>query len=172
MKLVTGRITIGIDPGLSGAIAFLPHDAPVGPWVVDMPTIAHSKTGFVKRAVDGVALAQLLSPFTIACDATVYMERVNAFPGQGVGSMFSLGMSFWCVAGVCAGLGLPLHLVEPKDWKGHYGLGRDKELARDRARRLYPAVASDLSRQKDHNRAEALLIAGYGRTLDTAPKPR
>lgn len=162
MKLISCPVTIGIDPGLSGAVAFLPHDATLAqPWVEEMPVTGHSKSGFVKRAVDVVALARMLEPFGIQGNATAYLERVNAFPGQGVGSMFSLGMSFWGVAGVVAACGIPLHLVEAKDWKGHFRLNKDKEMARALASRYYPTV--DLTRKKDHGRAEALLIARYGK---------
>ena len=89
-----------------------------------------------------------------------YLEKVNAFPGQGVASMFSLGMSYWGMAGVVAALGWPLTLVEPEAWKRYFKLGKDKEEARALAQRLYPEV--DLHRKKDHNKAEALLIARYG----------
>ena len=161
MKYVSGPLVIGIDPGLSGAIAFLPLDPTAGlPWVEDMPVIGHSKSGFVKNAADVVALAKLLEPFGMSGQAAVYLERVNAFPGQGVGSVFSLGMSFWGAAGVVAACGLPLHLVEPKDWKRHFRLSADKELARALASRYYPSV--NLTRKKDHGKAEALLIARYG----------
>jgi crossover junction endodeoxyribonuclease RuvC len=153
-------VVIGIDPGLSGAIAWLGPNG--GAHVVDMPTIQLSKTGFVKRALDVNGLTILLEGYAAATNPrpTVYMERVNAFPGQGVGSMFSLGMSFWGAAGVIAGIGLALVLVEPKDWKGYFRLNKDKELARGLASRYYPSV--DLHRKKDHGRAEALLIARYG----------
>lgn len=155
-----GDYVIGIDPGLSGAIAILSCVRPPEAVVHDMPVIAHSKSGFVKNAVDVEALARLLAPYSVVASSVAYLERVNAFPGQGVGSMFSLGMSFWGAAGVLAGLGIPFTLVEPKEWKGSYRLDKDKELARSLAMRYYPGV--NLDRKKDHNRAEALLIAGYG----------
>ena len=153
-------IFIGIDPGLGGAVAVLGRKTP---HVFDMPTVVVSKTGFVKRAVDVHGLAVTLRPYAsdhlIRCKVQVAIERVNAFPGQGVGSMFSLGMSYWGAVGVIAALGLPLELVEAKDWKAHFRLSKDKEMARGLASRLYPDV--DLSHKKDHGRAEALLIARY-----------
>ena len=152
-------ITIGIDPGLSGAVAVLSNS---GVLVYEMPTVQTGKTGFVKRAVDLNGLANILRGLE-TFESPVYLERVNAFPGQGVGSMFSLGMSYWGAAGVVAGLGLPLHLVESKDWKRYFRLNADKELARGLAARMFPSV--DLSRKKDHGRAEALLIAAYGKSL-------
>lgn len=159
-RLVSGRISIGIDPGLSGALAFIAEDTPESPWVLDMPVIEHSK-GFVKRAVDLPELARSLKLICVMGEPRALMERVSAFPGQGVGSMFSLGMSFWGVAGVLAALGIPLQLVEPKGWKGAYGLDKDKQKSLELARKMFPTVK--LTRKKDHNRAEALLIAEYGR---------
>lgn len=159
-RLVSGRISIGIDPGLTGALAFIPHDMPESPWVVDMPVIAHGN-GFVKRAVDLPVLAVSLKLLMVIGEPYATMESVHAFPGQGSSSMFSLGMSFWGVAGVLAALGIPLRLVEPREWKGAYALDKDKQKSIELARRLFPSVA--LTRKKDHGRAEALLIAEYGR---------
>lgn len=156
-------LCIGIDPGLSGAVAFLPATGQVR--VIDMPIAAYSKKGYVKNALDVNGLASHLKPYRDAAlidsAVTVFMERVNAFPGQGASSMFSLGMSFWGVAGVVAALGLPLVLVESQEWKKHFRLTKDKDLSRGLASRWYPGV--DLSRKKDHGRAEALLIARYGK---------
>lgn len=160
----TEVLTVGIDPGLTGAVAFLPDGRE--PFVVDMPTVQHSKGGHVRRAVDPFALTRLLRTNTTGpdvIDAEVYVERVNAFPGQGVSSVFSLGMTFGAITGVVAALGLPLHYLEPRAWKQHYKLDKEKEMARALATRYYPSV--DLSRKKDHNRAEALLIARYGREI-------
>ena len=131
-----------------------------------MPVVAHSKSGFVKNAVDVVALAGLLEGIGMAGSGRAYLERVNAFPGQGVGSMFSLGMSFWGAAGVLAACGIPCQLVAPQDWKRHFGLEKDKADSLALARRYFPNI--DLSRKKDHGRAEALLIARYGAELDAS----
>ena len=160
MKLVSGSVVVGIDPGLSGAVAFLP-EPPWLPWVEDIPTVVHSKSGFVKNAVDAMGLARMLEPYAMLGQARVFLEHVNAFPGQGVGSMFSLGMTFGTIAGVVAALRMPLQFVGPAEWKAHFKLTKDKDLARGLATRLYPDI--DLSRKKDHNRAEALLIARYGK---------
>jgi len=151
-------LVVGIDVGLTGAVAIL-GDPPVSH---EMPTVALSKTGFVKNTVDTYGLARCLHDYGVL-GAPVFIERVNAFPGQGVSSMFSLGMSFGAVLGVCAALGLEVHLVEPRAWKKHFRLGPDKEQARGLASRLFPKV--DLSRKKDHGRAEALLIARYGQEM-------
>lgn len=154
-------IYIGVDPGLTGGVAFL---SPTGAVSNDMPTFAYSATGAVKRAVDGVAVGNMLRGAREG-GAVLYVERVNAFPGQGVSSMFSLGMSFWGVVCAANAIGIPVELVEPRAWKKHFGLGPDKDQARGLASRLYPGV--DLSKKKDHGRAEALLIARYGMEKST-----
>ena len=158
---------IGIDPGLSGAIGYLHvfEDGGEDAQAVDMPVAAYSQ-GVVKNAVDLPALAAELwaagkGHESGACPAVVFMERVNAMPGQGVSSVFSLGMSYWGVAGVVAAIGLPLNLIAPATWKAYFKLPADKEFARGLASRLYPRV--NLSKKKHHGRAEALLIARYAR---------
>lgn len=148
-------ITIGIDPGLSGAIACVSDEGVIA--LHDMPVMPYGRGAYVKNAVDLTAVARLLSA---RGPAVVWLERVGSMPGQGVASMFSLGMSYYGVAGVAIGLGIPVNLVMPADWKGDMGLGRDKGESLALARKLHPNL--DLSRKKDHGRAEALLIARYG----------
>lgn len=162
-------IYIGVDPGLTGGIATLSKygDGPTaGDFAdsVDMPTIEYSKTGAVKRALDGNGLYRIIGPRQPR-ETRLFIERVNAFPGQGVSSMFSLGMSYWGVVCAANALGIPVELVNPAAWKKHFGLGADKDQARGLASRLYPSV--DLSKKKDHGRAEALLIARYGMEKST-----
>lgn len=165
-------LTIGIDPGLSGAIAALFDDGHVV--VHDMPTMQTGE-GAVKNSIDGYALANLLRPWAefteLGGQVAVFLERVTAMPSipgkggarrpLGAASSFSLGGSYWGAFCVCAALRLPIHLVDPRTWKAHFKLGKDKDLARGLAIRYYPSA--DLSRKKDHGRAEALLIARYGR---------
>ena len=168
MTFASGPVSIGIDPGISGAIAFLPDGA--APWVEDMPTLAYSETGVTKRAVDGRALARLLEPFAIVGNARVFIERVQPMPSipgpggirrsMGAASAFAFGMSYWGAASVVAALAIELHLVHPQTWKAHFKLRKDKEMARALAIRFYPAAP--LGRKKDQGRAEALLIARYG----------
>lgn len=152
-------ISVGIDPGLTGAIAGVGQDGSA--WVVDMPLLELSATGYVRRAIAPGALATALRP--LRGKARVWLEMVNAFPGQGVASMFSLGASFWgayCVAVACD---LDTHLVRPQVWKAQLGLTSDKGESLEMARKLFPAIAAErLARKKDHGRAEALLLAHYG----------
>ena len=154
-------LVIGIDPGLSGAMAMLGTRGLLA--VVDLPVVAKgSGAGRVKNEINPAALSQLLRDWVAghADDVLVVIERVSAMPDQGVAGVFSLGDTLGSIRGVVATRGYPVAWVTPQRWKKHYGLPADKELARARAIQLYPDA--DLPRKKDHNRAEAILIARYG----------
>lgn len=147
---------LGIDPGLEGAIAWRGegHDGVFG--VYDIPTMGEGS----KRRVNGAQLAAWLRPYSFA---GAYLELVGARPGQGVSSMFRFGEATGTIAGVLQAVGIPIIRITPQVWKKHYGLiGQSKEQSRAFAVQLFPECASALSRKKDHQRAESLLIAAYG----------
>lgn len=150
--------TLGIDPGLTGALAAL---SPAGDLIslLDMPTAAAQ--GFVARRVDAVAIASWLD--TLPPVRAAALELVASRPGQGVASMLSLGRSLGVIEGLLAGRGIRLTLVRPQTWKAHAGLlGTDKDGAR------LAAIArwgdQHLKRKKDHGRADALMIAAWAIT--------
>lgn len=150
-------ITIGIDPGLSGAIGVLRDGAYVA--VLDMPTIAKG-SGSVKNEVDPAGLASILREHAPAVeDVAVALERVNAMPGQGSSSTFSLGDSFGCARAVVATCRFGMTYVTPAQWKKHFKLTTDKELSRAMAVRLFPDAPLHLKKHAD--RAEALLLARW-----------
>lgn len=150
-------VVIGIDPGLTGAIAVLGEAIEA----YDMPVMAKG-TG-KKQQVNAAEVANILLCHQGA--ATVYLERVAAMPKQGVSSTFSFGETFGVMRGVTAALGIPLELVTPQSWKRRFSLlGADKDAARTKAIELFPEAP--LSRKKDIGRAEALLIAVYGLELE------
>jgi len=159
-------IIVGIDPGISGAVAI---SWPEGDYqVADMPVMAKGKgASRVKTQINPSGLANILRPTKGWAGASgempvkVYLERIASMPGQGVASMFSMGDTFGCIRGVCATLDLSMEIITPQKWKKYYGLGKDKEVVRAKAIELFPD--QPLERKKDHNRAEALLIARYGR---------
>jgi crossover junction endodeoxyribonuclease RuvC len=156
------RTWIGIDPGLTGAVAFLCSDGTYN--VADIPVIDTSAKGKVRSMINARALANLIidldqSDFS---RTTVMLEQTAAMPGQGVSSMFSMGDSFGACRGVIATLGLSFELVRPAKWKKTMGLTDEKGMARAKAVQMFPNVGHLLSRVKDHNRAEALLLAEYG----------
>ena len=149
---MTSKI-LGIDVGaVSGAWALL-HGSSIT--CGDLPV------------VDGnVSPAHLFQSLMAHKPDVAIVERVNAFSGQGVSSVWKFGQAYGSVLACLACAGIPVHLVTPTVWKKHYNLpGKDKEKARALAIRLFPTVEG-LSRKKDHNRAESLLLARYH--LETA----
>ena len=150
---------IGIDPGLTGAAALVSGIALA---VFDLPTVV-SGSGTVKRELDAAGLARLLASWSYGDEPVkVLLERTSAMPGQGVASMFSMGVSRGIILGVLGALGIPFSEVTPATWKRYYKLiGADKDRSRTLAIQQFPTVAAQLARVSDHNRAEAVLIAAY-----------
>jgi hypothetical protein len=146
--------TIGIDPGLDGAIGVLKDGNYHA--VFDMPVISKG-TGSVKREVDPAGLASIIFEFDES--RTCVIERVNAMPKQGSSSTFSLGDSFGCARAVVATIGIGVSYVAPVTWKKHFKLPSDKETSRALAVRMYPAAPLNLKKHAD--RAEALLLARW-----------
>jgi len=151
---------IGIDPGVGGAVAFLFDNGSVR--VDDMPICA--KDVGKGNQVNAWALSSL---FVDVLPATlVAIERVGPMPKQGVTSVFSFGRSVGVVEGIVAARGWRVIYVRPQAWKKRFGLvGKDKDAARTRALQLYPGAADRLKRKKDVDRAEAILIAEYAKTI-------
>ena len=159
---------IGIDPGVSGALAILYGENQVE--IADMPVMLSSKN---RSQVNAAELAKILhrweyrsspaSPPALPMSERLvaYVERVGAMPHQGVVSMFGFGVSFGIVLGVLGALQIPVVLVTPAKWKRRAGLiGKPKDYARTLAQQLYPGI--ELGRKKDIGRADALLIARFG----------
>ena len=154
-------IRIGIDPGVSGAIAFLKRGEH---FVFDMPVMNLSGK---KQQVNASELGKLFRenlPYVGAdygVDATAYVEQVHSMPGQGVAAMFNFGTSYGIVKGVLGALQIPMVLVTPHSWKKRAGLiGKEKDASRTLAQQLYPAAP--LGRKKDVGRADSILIARFG----------
>jgi hypothetical protein len=145
------RCILGIDPGISGAIAFYFSEFPERVSTEDMPVAGGD--------VDANTLSRRL---TIMTPDICVMERVGAMPGQGVSSTFKFGRAFGTAIGVVGALKLPLVFVTPAKWKAHFRLTADKEQGRALALRMFPAAGEQFERRKDHHRAEAALIARYG----------
>ena len=150
---------IGIDPGVTGAIAFIHDNGEIE--VEDMPVMTADKKG-KRKQINASALHRLIEDkiFPTTIDPVVFMERTHAMPRNGVIAAYSQGDSNGCIRTVCALFGFQMEKVTPRTWKKHYGLTSDKEAVRARAIEIFPD--QPLSRKKDHNRAEALLIAKFG----------
>lgn len=155
---------IAIDPGLTGAIAHIDQQGYA--MVFDIPTIEKKGKAKIKKMVDAKNLSHLIDELLMNSDDKIVIEQVSAMPGQGVSSMFSLGDTFGVLRGVCESLGGRVEFVLPRPWKKHYDLGADKNEARERAVFMFPECGHMLTRKRDHNRAEALLICQYALEKD------
>jgi len=159
--LQTATRSIGVDPGVSGAIAILEGDRLIH--VFDMPVIETLSGKKKKRRISPEILVAELRQYVDGVK-TVYIEDVHAMPGQGVTSMFSFGEAAGLVRGVMAGLGLPVQMVSPTHWKRGLRLPQGKDASRAMAARLWPLEAAYFRRVRDDGRAEAALIALWGMT--------
>ena len=150
---------IGIDPGLSGAIAILENNKVLN--LFDIPVMSEGKKN--KRQLNSALLVSLLKE-NIKNDeeVAVVVEQVNAMPGQGVTSMFNFGQTFGAIKGICAALDLPIFFVRPSKWKKHFELiNSSKDSSRTKAIEMYPKLSNQLSKKKDVNKSDAILIARF-----------
>ena len=152
-------IIIGIDPGISGAISILENKKILE--VYDTPTMIDGKKN--KRQINGAQVTNIIKEFlNSGKKVIVVVEQVNAMPGQGVTSMFNFGQSFGVLKGICSALSLPIYFVRPTKWKKYFNLIKtNKDASRTKVIEAYPEISSKLSRKKDSNKADAILIALY-----------
>ena len=152
---------IGIDPGLSGAIAIL--DGLKIFDMFDMPIMSEGKKN--KNQLNSAQLVNIINKHVLRKENTfVIVEQVSAMPGQGVTSMFNFGQTFGSIKGICAALGLPIFYVRPAKWKKHFELiNSSKDASRTKVIEMYPSISSRLTKKKDVNKADAILIARYFR---------
>ena len=152
---------IGIDPGISGSICFLKDGKILD--VVEMPTMTDGKKN--KRQVNGSQIYNEISKRINRAenqDIRVVIEQVSAMPGQGVTSMFNFGQSFGILKGLCSAMQLPMYFVRPAKWKKYFNLiNSQKDASRTRAIEIFPYFSSQLSKKKDSNKADAILIASF-----------
>jgi len=152
---------IGIDPGASGAVAILEKSGKLV-HVFDMPSVEVMAGGKAKKRVSPEMLAAELKLYADQ-GAVAVVEQVGAMPGQGVSSMFAFGESYGLVKGVLAGLQIQTNTVTPNAWKKAMQLNAGKDASRAKAAQMWPQQAGKFSRVKDDGKAEAALIAEYGR---------
>ena len=154
-------LIIGIDPGISGSICFF-QDGTIKD-VVEMPTMIEGKKN--KKQVNGSQIYNEISEKIKNMDKKnikVVIEHVTAMPGQGVTSMFNFGQSFGILKGICSAMQLSIYFVRPAKWKKYFNLiNSEKDASRTRAIEIFPYYSSHLSRKKDSNKADAILIASY-----------
>ena len=154
-------LIIGIDPGISGSICFFNEGKIID--VVEMPTMIEGKKN--KKQVNGSQIFNEISERIKKIDKRdikVVIEQVSAMPGQGVTSMFNFGQSYGILKGICAAMQLPMYFVRPAKWKKYFNLiNSEKDASRTRAIEIFPYFSSQLSKKKDSNKADAILIASF-----------
>ena len=154
-------LIIGIDPGISGSICFFQDGKIID--VVEMPTMTEGKKN--KKQVNG---SQIFNEILFRIkkldkkDVKVIIEQVSAMPGQGVTSMFNFGQSFGILKGICSAMQLPMYFVRPTKWKKYFNLiNSEKDASRTKAIEIFPYFSVHLSKKKDSNKADAILIASF-----------
>ncbi len=154
-------LIIGIDPGISGSICFLKDGKILD--VIEMPTMNEGKKN--KKQVNGSQIFNEISKRINSEEKNsvrVVIEQVSAMPGQGVTSMFNFGQSFGILKGICAAMQIPMYFVRPAKWKKYFNLiNSEKDASRTRAIEIFPYFSSQLSKKKDANKADAILIASF-----------
>ena len=154
-------LIIGIDPGISGSICFLENGKIID--VIEMPTMTDGKKN--KKQVNGSQIYNEISNRIKQQEkqnVRVVIEQVSAMPGQGVTSMFNFGQSFGILKGICSAMQLPMYFVRPAKWKKYFSLiNSEKDASRTKAIEMFPYFSPHLSKKKDSNKADAILIAYF-----------
>ena len=154
-------LIIGIDPGITGSICFFDDGKIID--VVEMPNMAEGKKN--KRQVNGAQIYHEIYKRIKNLekkDIKVVIEQVAAMPGQGVTSMFNFGQSFGVLKGICAAMQIPMYFVRPAKWKKYFNLiNSEKDASRTKAIEIFPHFSAQLSRKKDSNKADAILISSF-----------
>ena len=154
-------LIIGIDPGITGAICFFENGKIID--VIEMPTMPEGKKN--KRQVNSAQISyeinKKIKNFKKE-NIKIIIEQVSAMPGQGVTSMFNFGQSFGVLKGICSALELPMYFVRPAKWKKYFNLiNSSKDASRTKAIEVFPYFSSQLSKKKDSNKADAILISSF-----------
>ena len=154
-------LIIGIDPGISGSICFFEDGKIID--VIEMPTMTDGKKN--KRQVNGSQIYNEILKRINKIEKQnirVIIEQVSAMPGQGVTSMFNFGQSFGILKGICSAMQLPMYFIRPARWKKYFSLiNSEKDASRTKAIEMFPSFSSQLSKKKDSNKADAILIASF-----------
>lgn len=153
---------LGVDPGATGAVALITDDIGLVS-IDDMPSLSVRRGKSDKLEVNGSALARYLS---VLAPDVAYIEAVGGMQGQSASAAFNFGRACGAPEYICAALRIPVVRVSPGRWKRAMGLKGGKDESRMLATRMWPAHARLFERKKDNDRAEAALLAEYGRRLE------
>ena len=154
-------LIIGIDPGITGSICFFEDGKILD--VIEMPTMTEGKKN--KKQVNGSQIYNEIFKRINETDKKeikVIIEQVSAMPGQGVTSMFNFGQSYGILKGICSAMQLSMYFIRPAKWKKYFNLiNSEKDASRTKAIEIFPYFSNNLSKKKDSNKADAILIASY-----------
>ena len=154
-------LIIGIDPGISGSLCFFKDGKILD--LVEMPNMPEGKKN--KKQVNGAQIYNEISSRIEGLnreEIKIVIEQVSAMPGQGVTSMFNFGQSFGVIKGICSAMQLSMYFVRPAKWKKYFNLiNSQKDSSRTKAIEIFPYISTQLSRKKDANKADAILIASF-----------
>ena len=154
-------LIIGIDPGITGSICFFENGKIID--VIEMPTMTDGKKNKKQLNASQIynEIYKRINKFE-KHNIRVILEQVSAMPGQGVTSMFNFGQSFGILKGIFSAMQLPMYFVRPAKWKKYFNLlNSEKDASRTRAIEIFPYFSSQLSRKKDSNKADAILISSF-----------
>jgi crossover junction endodeoxyribonuclease RuvC len=158
---------LGIDPGLSGALAFLDIRTKKIIQVTDMPTLISTTE---KNGIEPIALSErirLYEPMTRFCvlekvSAMTYQNKQGEIRGQGAAASFNFGKGYGILIGILTTLKIPIVDASPGVWKIIMGLSSSKEASIELAKKLSPEISSSITLKKHDGRAEAILLAHFG----------
>jgi crossover junction endodeoxyribonuclease RuvC len=155
---MSGDLILGIDPGLNGAVALVDLLSGELVEVGDVPVLQLNS----KREFDVYRFAGLIDCYASRIEGG-WIERVWSFPGEAGSLSFQFGAVYGALRGVVCANFIPLHDVPPATWKKAMGVKGDKDESRQAASLLWPRLSDQWPAKKHHGRAEAALIAAYGR---------
>ncbi|KAF5751626.1 hypothetical protein HS088_TW02G00641 [Tripterygium wilfordii] len=161
---------IGVDPDIYGALAVLQYegDSACSAQVFDSPRLKLVVGGRVRNRLDANSVVQLLRSLEAPAGTTAYLEQSNPYPKDGKQGWWSGGFGYGLWIGILVASGFSVVPVPSLTWKNEFeltGPSSTKDDSRRIASELFPSLSSSLKRKKDHGRAEALLIAAYGKGL-------
>nr|XP_011458990.1 PREDICTED: uncharacterized protein LOC105349862 [Fragaria vesca subsp. vesca] len=162
----------GIDPDVSGALALLKgnnnHSASSAQ-VYDSPHLKVLVGKSVRRRLDAKSIVELLNSLDAPLGSIAYLEQSTPYPQDGKQGWWSGGFGYGLWIGILVGLGFSVVPVPSQLWKKSFeltGSMSTKDDSRRVASALFPSLSCELTRKKDHGRAEALLIAAYGKGMN------
>ena len=157
-------IYLGIDPGITGAIAVYNGEDNTFFTVIDMPI--QERIYGKGNEIDWEKLLEQLLPYFMEGDITAVIENVGVMPRQGIVSAFAFGQVVGGLRVACISLGAQIVYIHPTAWKRKFALiGTDKNTVIEMVKEAYPESSSYLTLKKHHNRADAMAIAVAGSLL-------